>query len=230
MIDVHCHILPKMDDGSESTSESLEMLRMEASQGVDRVFLTSHFYAKNEEPSVFLERRQASFFHLKEAMDASGEDFPKVQLGAEVRYFPGIGKSIDILALTITDTDLFLLEMSFNHWSDRIIADVLELMEHRRVILAHTERYLSYDNLSYISELKSRGAILQTNADNFISVWHRGKYLKYLEAGCADIIATDAHGKDVRPPVLGKAMEYINAKAHRQTLEHLERVSESLIG
>ena len=43
-IDFHCHILPKMDDGSDSINTSLAMLRAEHTQGVNRVVLTPHFY------------------------------------------------------------------------------------------------------------------------------------------------------------------------------------------
>ena len=45
MIDVHSHILPWIDDGSRSLEESMEMLRQEAEQGIQRVVATPHFYA-----------------------------------------------------------------------------------------------------------------------------------------------------------------------------------------
>ena len=48
MVDLHTHILPKMDDGSGAVGTSLAMLRREAEQGVDAVCATSHYYAHHE--------------------------------------------------------------------------------------------------------------------------------------------------------------------------------------
>ena len=69
MIDLHTHILPKMDDGASSSDLSLEMLRMEAEQGVDTVVLTPHFYREKEDPSSFLQRRASS------SLSSEGPDF-----------------------------------------------------------------------------------------------------------------------------------------------------------
>ena len=54
MTDMHCHILPGMDDGSRSAAESLSMLEASAAQGVDRIVATPHFYAGENSPEVFL--------------------------------------------------------------------------------------------------------------------------------------------------------------------------------
>ena len=58
MIDFHTHILPKMDDGSKSTEESIAMLKMQAEQGIRWVVATPHFYAEPESPQDFLQRRK----------------------------------------------------------------------------------------------------------------------------------------------------------------------------
>ena len=60
MTDLHTHILPGMDDGARTVKESLKMLRMERSQGVDTVVLTPHFYRDYETPEHFLQRREES--------------------------------------------------------------------------------------------------------------------------------------------------------------------------
>ena len=61
MIDFHSHILPAIDDGSQSVEESLEMLRALKAQGVDTVIATSHFYATHRSPESYLQRRKAAF-------------------------------------------------------------------------------------------------------------------------------------------------------------------------
>ena len=56
IIDFHSHILPGVDDGSQSVQESLAMLKMEAEQGIQHVIATPHFYPKHDSPEHFLER------------------------------------------------------------------------------------------------------------------------------------------------------------------------------
>lgn len=53
LTDYHCHILPKMDDGSESVEMSIKMLEMMKLQGVDRIIATPHFYAHREKCRAF---------------------------------------------------------------------------------------------------------------------------------------------------------------------------------
>ena len=86
MIDFHCHILPKMDDGSDSINTSLAMLREEHTQGVNRVVLTPHFYCEEESIEAFLQRRKKAFSALQTAISDQPhtDDIPELCLGAEV--------------------------------------------------------------------------------------------------------------------------------------------------
>ena len=54
VIDFHSHVLPGIDDGSRNSEESLGMLQLSASQGIDVMAATSHFYATEERISSFL--------------------------------------------------------------------------------------------------------------------------------------------------------------------------------
>ena len=65
MIDAHTHVLPNMDDGSDSVSMSGKMLRMLKEQGVDVAFATSHYYSDRETPEAFLRRRDQSMAKLR---------------------------------------------------------------------------------------------------------------------------------------------------------------------
>ena len=66
IIDFHTHILPRMDDGSHSVGESLEMLRAEAAAGIKTVAVTPHFYADLDTPETFLKRRSEALEKLEE--------------------------------------------------------------------------------------------------------------------------------------------------------------------
>ena len=58
IVDMHSHVLANVDDGSSSLAESVAMLRLEAQQGISRVVATPHFYAREDTPERFLDRRQ----------------------------------------------------------------------------------------------------------------------------------------------------------------------------
>ena len=66
MIDYHCHILPRMDDGPDLLSESMDILRRSREQGVEVMVSTNHFYADEDYPESFLERRNDAFLRLRE--------------------------------------------------------------------------------------------------------------------------------------------------------------------
>ena len=84
MIDLHSHLLPQLDDGSQSVKMSLAMLRREAEQGVDAVCATSHYYAHHEGIGAFCARRAEALERLTSALT---DDLPRVLPAAEVAYF-----------------------------------------------------------------------------------------------------------------------------------------------
>ena len=65
MVDFHTHVLPRIDDGSGSTEESLSLLESLRSQGVDIVCATSHFYPAEQDPESFLRRRGKAWDRLR---------------------------------------------------------------------------------------------------------------------------------------------------------------------
>ena len=83
------------------------MLRMSKTQGVNTVFSTSHFYAYDESPAEFIERRNAAFKRLPDEISKSGENFPKIIPGAELLYFPGICDAEDISLMKMGHTNCF---------------------------------------------------------------------------------------------------------------------------
>ena len=98
MTDFHTHILPCVDDGSQSMEQSLQRLSMQIQQGVGRVVLTPHFYPQYQELDEFLQQRDAAF----EALQAAVKDLPQcpnLYLGAEVHYYAGMSNSEELRRL-----------------------------------------------------------------------------------------------------------------------------------
>lgn len=211
MIDWHCHILPGIDDGSRDTKESLDMLRMQREQGADTVIATPHFLANDSSVDSFLERREWAFDTLRPHLP---EDAPRILLGAEVKYYPGIGRLPDLMKLCICGTGLLLLEMPFAKWSEYEVRELEDLAARGgiRLILAHIERYLPFEGRDVWRRIAESGILTQVNASFFTSVTTRHKALSMLKDGQIHFIGSDCHNVSSRPPKLDGAYGYISRK------------------
>ena len=119
VVDFHTHVLPQIDDGSGSVKESLEMLRMEGTQGVRRVVATPHFYAQVDSVKSFLERRSEAVSRLREAMEGV-PGLPRLSVGAEVHYFSGISEAGILPELAIDNGRFVLVELPMRVWTDKM--------------------------------------------------------------------------------------------------------------
>ena len=75
LIDFHSHILPGIDDGSRSTAQSLDMMKLELDQGIGRIVATPHFYADRISVDKFLSRRQQAYEKVMAAMDEQEQKY-----------------------------------------------------------------------------------------------------------------------------------------------------------
>lgn len=198
MIDFHTHILPGVDDGSKNVQMSLDMLREEYRQGIETVLLTPHFYAGENSPQRFLERRAAAWRELSTYLDGDG---PRMYLGAEVQYFDGISSVEDIRDLCIEGTNMLLVEMPFCHWSSRVVDEVLELSaDGIQVVLAHIERYLDMQSADVWEYLRESGIWMQCNISFFNNWKTRRKAMKMLSKGQIQFLGSDCHNMTSRCP------------------------------
>ncbi len=224
MIDWHSHVLPGMDDGSHSSDESLAILRSMADQGVDTVIATPHFYA-NHEKSVesFLSRRAASENRLRERM-AEVPNLPRLICGAEVRYYPGISHMTDLERLTIGNSRLLLLEMSFDPWSEYTVREILQMLSDERftVVLAHIDRYWKLQSNRTHKRLLENRVSMQLNAEALLRMQTRRKSLRLLESKSVRYIGSDAHNMTSRPPEIGDAYAIIQKKLGAEFVERLD--------
>ena len=210
MIDWHSHILPQMDDGSRSPDESIAMIEALKRQGVDTVIATPHFYANEETVESFLIRREKSYDLLR----SKTQNDIRILRGAEVRYYPGISRMDGLEKLSIENTKLLLLEMPFAKWTDYTISELLDISNTRRikVILAHIERYIAFQDRHLIEKLIENGILMQVNASFFIRLLTKQKAIKLLGMGCIHFIGSDCHNMTSRPPKIDLAIQLIQKK------------------
>ena len=217
MIDWHSHVLPQMDDGSKSIEETLELLKLYKEQGVSTVIATPHFYADDEPLERFLERRKESYERLCQALPT---DAPDILLGAEVSYYSGISHLEGLERLCIEGTRLLLLEMPFEHWTEHTVREVRELAAQGSVtvILAHIERYMDMQNSDVFEALREYGVIMQVNSSFFARNSTKRKALKLLAKGGIQLLGSDTHNVELRPPTLDLAYNTIEKKFGKDML------------
>ena len=211
MIDFHSHILPEMDDGSESVEMSLAMLRESQRQGVDLICCTSHFYADEEDPASFLRRRAAAFARLTAAME-NPEDYPQILLGAEVLYFPGISGAEEVKGLRLERFPFLLVEPPMMPWTDDMLDEVEDCGKTLQCVpvIAHIDRYMRIlHDQTLFERVSGRKLLIQVNASFFL---HRDTHEFALECLRRDrfhFIGSDCHNLTNRAPNMGLAAEVI---------------------
>ena len=230
-VDFHCHILPNVDDGSSSIAESIWMLRMEAEQGISHVVATPHFYAYQDKPEDFLERRARASARLKEAL-AFEENLPKILLGAEVYYFPGMCDSGALSELTVTGSKYLLVEMPMSPWTERMYREILDIREKQDIIpiIAHVDRYISPFHTRGIPERLERLPVLvQANAGFFLNGVTRGLALRLLREDRIHLLGSDCHNLTDRAPRLGEAVQVIRRRLGDAPLARMEGYQQAVL-
>ena len=196
----HCHILPQIDDGSNSVEMSLEMIKMMRSQGVERIIATPHFYAHRERNDIktYLAKRQTAYDKIVQA-DNSNSD---IMLGAEVAIEHGLHSVPDIDKLRIADTNYILLELpyaGFQHWYLDEITDIA--YEYKLTpVIAHIHRYLDYYSKSEYEEVLKLDAIFQINNEAFGNFKERRFVKNLIKEGYPYLFGSDAHNLTDRKP------------------------------
>ena len=222
IIDIHTHILPGVDDGSEKEKMSLEMLRLEKQADVEKLYLTPHFYPQHQEFDEFLEKREEAWNRLR-ALTTEG-DFPEMRLGAEVHYSPDI-LEMDLRRLTLGDSDYLLLEMPHLRYPAYGELVVMKLLEKEITpILAHVERFPYFrKDPGLLKRLIDLGALGQVSADALNLKMDKGFARACLSCGLAQLVGSDAHNTDSRRP----CMEEVS-KLPEQMLREIELFCECL--
>ena len=220
MIDFHSHILPGIDDGSKSVCESIKLLEMLKEQGITKVVATPHFYANQNSVSEFLKKRNYAYENL---VSEFTENSPHIILGSEVKYYEGISRLANLGDLCIGDSKLLLLEMPMKRWTEYILRELFELHACGtfRIVLAHVERYLSFQPKSLIGELSDSGILMQANADFFLDPRSRFKAIKMLRNGLLNFIGSDCHGVTFRPPHIGDAYYLLRRKFGEEFVDNM---------
>ena len=210
LYDIHCHILPGVDDGARNMEESLWMLNKEYQEGVRHVILTPHFRYDMFEPHMNIVTRQ--FMQLRRAAMNIGDEGMRLYLGCELH------SSMDMVEclkkgrrLTLAGSRYVLVEFSNGDEKNYIEERVRSLLMSGSIpIIAHVERYKATRNdIGFLTELKDMGAHIQVNADTISGQDGFGAKTfarKVMKHGLLDFVGSDGHRKTERIPEIGKCV------------------------
>ena len=209
MIDIHTHVLPFVDDGSESLNNSLEMLFEAEKQGVTDIILTPHFRGNYKKSYDELLSSFDAFCSQKEQLKIN----VNLYLGQEAAIKTDFKKDIkEGKIFSLCGSKYILVE--FDYFTDTDIAEIVyDLVSLGYApVVAHFERYV-YADISVAREIKSLGGLVQVNADALVgrSKWRYGKKVKGLfKEGLVDFVASDVHY--ARKNYMKKAYAYVLRK------------------
>ncbi len=218
MRDIHCHILPGIDDGARDLVMSLEMLRAARESGVTSIVCTPHVR------DMFFDYKAA--WKAFDLLSANVNGFP-LQMGFEVNHRKLMELGINEWAekLKFSGSEEFLLEFSSNadrHDYHEYEKTIYKLQNKGlKVIIAHPERYRAVqEDIKVASKLVRMGCKLQVSAD-FISGGRMGSSKeparRLFKEGLVSHLSSDAHNPK-HYKYLSKAREKYNTRGRHAQL------------
>lgn len=223
MIDLHCHLLPGIDDGPDSLEQAVSLCRALVNNGITHAVVTPHIHPgrwDNDKSSI-----EQAYDILTSALSSEPVSL-QLAMGAEVRV------SDEILGMVLANRipflgqwqgkQVMLLEWPHSHipiGSDKLI----EWLIKRDIIpmIAHPER--NKDVIRRSEKLQpfiDMGCLFQLTAASVVGNFGEGAQVRaheFLQAGLVTIVATDAHNEKGRKPLLAEARQEIAAMIDEAT-------------
>ncbi len=231
MVDLHCHILPGIDDGAKTTDISLEMLRLQKEQGVKKIAFTPHLKLDETTYEDFLKSREGSrktLFSLPEYKEIT--DGLEIKTGAEVYFSLGI-LNYDLEPLCYEGTDYILIELPVKAKPYGLAEGLSNIINMGYTpVIAHVERYPYFaDNPVLLYDLVMDGCIAHINAETVIKNNTASKMaMKYIKWGLVHFICSDCHSTKHRVPNLMNAYTVLKKEFGGQYVDWLVKNSENV--
>ncbi len=222
MIDIHSHLIPAIDDGSQSMQQSLAVLRAFASAGVEGVVLTPHVTASElaTDADAAVHRRDAAYDPLRRIRLAA----PKLYVGFEIMLDqPLSAVSIGDRRFSLAGSRYYLVEFSWSVVPD-FARNVLAKIAGAGAVplVAHPERYEGCSPET-VRSWRAVGAKMQIDSTSLTRATGRGHRARQLLAnGLADLIAADNHGNQ---RILTTGVEYLERRVPGNSVELLSSVN-----
>lgn len=222
--DVHCHILPGVDDGARDEETSLQMIDIAYEEGARIIVLTPHYeVASNRyEP----QELNKIFVKLDKKMTEKYSDL-RLYLGNEVLLAEGVLDCLrDNQIHTMNQTKYVLVEFNVRIAYHELYQLVKAITQARyRPIIAHVERYSCLTkHMTRIDELTELGVYLQMNAESVIGSIFDDKIRwcrKLMKEHKIQFLGSDAHDLEERAPHMRETVEWMYKKLDSDYVEEV---------
>ena len=209
MVDIHCHILPAVDDGPPSWEVAIEMCRLAWQDGITHIVATPHANSQ-------FRYDRTAFTRLAEELTFRIDGQPTITLGCDFHFsyenFLAVIENPGQFTLGTTSYLLVELDdysvplstsMNFEKLLSKGLVPILTHPERNPMLQAEPQRVL---------EWVQQGCLVQLTASSFTGRWGtkaRSAAEWWLRRNAVHVIATDAHGVSSRPPILSEAREEV---------------------
>ena len=224
MADIHCHLLPYVDDGAQDLDEALELLKMQYRQSVRLICFTPHlrkgmFETTDED---ILRRFEKIYEQATEVFKGKMKLCFSREYFCDSEYMRRVEED-DVIPLG--NGNYLLTEFSNRYARQQCFEYVQNVIRHGyRPLVAHVERFTELQSLGSVQRLIKMGAKIQVNAGSLLGregikqmIWTR----KLLKEGLVHVVASDAHDTESRPPELAKAATFLEKKLGQSKAEEL---------
>ncbi len=211
VIDLHCHMLPAIDDGAPDLESALAMARIAAADGITLTACTPHIYPGLYENDSARIRQAVEGF--RQSLDEAGIPL-KVTVGADIQLVPELVQRLKSgLYPTLHGSRYFLFEPPHHAVPARFLESIFDALAGGYVpVITHPERltWLDKEHYGWFVEAARKGAWLQLTAGALTGRFRdRARYWseRMLDDGIVHLLATDAHSPNHRPPLLAEGRE-----------------------
>lgn len=209
MIDLHCHILPGVDDGALDLRDSAGLARQAAADGIEAICATPHI---RHDHDVRIEEVAGRVAALNSFLAEEGVPVAVLQ-GGEVAEtaVEDLGEE-ELGRVTLGSGRWVLLEPAPGPLGESLLRRVgLLAARGHRALIAHPERHASADMYERLRALVGAGALVQATADFFLREESEAGMVALAEAGLVHVLSSDAHSSHGgRPAKLTAAFERLS--------------------
>lgn len=223
-VDIHCHIVPHIDDGARSSTQTLRMIDIAYKNGIRAMIATPHYEVGKYDNNI--DEIQKQFSKIKDLALKKYRDF-KLYLGNEIFYSYGVVNNLEEGKIfTLADSKYVLVEFSPNDKYKYISESLYELVNNGYIpVLAHAERYEEViEDIDNVERLVDAGVYIQINAHTIAGKYGHGirrRVMKMIKNDLVHFIGTDTHSDGHRSPDLEECIKYLNKKTDEETVVRL---------
>lgn len=225
MIDMHSHILPKIDDGAKYIEETYKLIKEAENSGFEAIITTPHYMEH------YYEANEAQ---RKEIINELQSNI-KLYIGNEIYLSENIIKLLEQnKASTINNTQYVLFEMPMNAKPMNLYDVVYELLQHKFIpILAHPERYIFVQKEpQIICDLIQNGVLMQANYASIIGEYGTKAQTivqAFLRNNMIHFLGTDAHKSNTIYPKIPQIINKLEKLIRKEKVEELSTINPKLV-